>query len=70
MRANNIPIIVAAEQQKLGEKTLKHQTEDDAEIHVEEEKAAEFKNQVRTGKKSHEVRNGSLKQTQSRRTWR
>ena len=34
-------------QQKLGEKNLKHQAEVDAEVHVEEKKAAEIKNQVR-----------------------
>ena len=36
----------ANEQQKLCEKTLKHQAEVDVESHVEEEKAAEIKNQV------------------------
>ena len=36
----------AALRDKLGEKTLKHQAEVDVESHVEEEKAAEFKNQV------------------------
>ena len=36
----------ANEQQKLDEKILKHQAEVDVESHVEEEKAAEFKNQV------------------------
>ena len=36
----------ANEQQKLGEKILKHQAEVDVESHVEEEKAAEFKNQA------------------------
>ena len=36
----------ADEQQSLGEKTLKHQAEVDAEFHDEEYKAAEFKNQV------------------------
>ena len=36
----------ANEQQKLGEKTLKHQAEVDAEFHVEKEKAAEIKNTV------------------------
>ena len=36
----------ANEQQKLGEKTLKHQAEVDVESHVEEDKAAELKNQV------------------------
>ena len=36
----------ANEQQTLDEKTLKHQAEVDVESHVEEEKAAEFKNQV------------------------
>ena len=49
----------ANEQQKLGEKTLKHQAEVETENHVEEEEDAEFKNQVRTVKKSHEVRNSS-----------
>ena len=49
----------ANEQQKLGEKTLKHQAEVETENHVEEEEDAEFKNQVRTVKKSHEVRNRS-----------
>ena len=44
---------------KLGEKTLKHQAEVETENHVEEEEDAEFKNQVRTVKKSHEVRNSS-----------
>ena len=36
----------AAPRDKLGEKTLKHQAEVDVESHVEEEEAAEFKNQV------------------------
>ena len=34
------------EQQKLCEKTLKHQAEVDVEFHDEEDKSAEFKNQV------------------------
>ena len=50
---------VANEQQKLGEKTLKHQHEVETDNHVEEKEDAEFKNQVRTVKKSHEVRNSS-----------
>ena len=41
---------------------------DQAEIHVEEKKTAEFKKQAPTEKKSLDVRNSSLKQTQSRRT--
>ena len=49
----------ANEQQKLGEKTLKHQAEFETENHVEEEEGAEFKNLVRTVKKSHEVKNSS-----------
>ena len=36
----------ANEQQKLCEKTLKHQAEVDVESHVDKEKAAEIKNQV------------------------
>ena len=36
-------------------KTLKHQAEVKAEFHVEEEKAAEIKNQVQTAKNSPEV---------------
>ena len=36
----------AAPRDKVGEKTLKHQAEVDVESHIEEEKAAEFKNQV------------------------
>ena len=39
-------IVAADEQQKLGEKTLKHLAEVDAKFHVEEEKAAEIKKQV------------------------
>ena len=57
--------IAAEEQQKREEKIL----EDQAETHVEEKKAAEFKNKVQTVKKSHEVRNSGFTKTQSRRTW-
>ena len=42
----------ANEQQKLVEKTLKHQAEVETDNHVDEEEDAEFKNQVRTVKKS------------------
>ena len=39
-------MVAADEQQKLGEKTLKHQPVVDAKFHTEEKKAAEIKNQV------------------------
>ena len=58
----------ANEPQKLGEKTLKHHAEVETENHVEEEEDAEFKKQVRTVKKSHEVTNSSHSIRQSRRT--
>ena len=58
--------IAAEEQQKREEKIL----EDQAETHVEEKKAAEFKNKVQTVKKSHEVRNSGLTKTQSQRRGR
>ena len=38
--------IAAEEQRKLEVKTLECQTELEAEVHVEEEQAAEFKNEV------------------------
>ena len=38
--------------EELGEKNLKRQAEVEAEFHVEEEKAAEIKNQVQTAKNS------------------
>ena len=39
-------IVAVEEQQKLGEKTLKHQAEVDAKFHTEEKKAIEIKKQV------------------------
>ena len=43
--------MAAEEQRKLEVKTLERQTEDEAEIHVEEEKAAKIKNNVQMVKK-------------------
>ena len=43
------------EQQKRVQSTLEYQTEVEVEIHVEEEKAAEIKNQVQTAKNSLEA---------------
>ena len=45
-------IVAADEQQKLGERTLKHKAEVDAKFHVEEEKAAEIKKQVQHSSRS------------------
>ena len=42
-------MVAADEQQKLGEKTLKHQAEVDTKFHTEEKKAAEIKSQVQYG---------------------
>ena len=39
-------VLAADEQQKLGEKTLKHQVEVDAKFHTEEKTATEIKKQV------------------------